>query len=175
MLPLNDPRRRVSVQQGDRDTLVVEIARHKNWLMSIFGLAWFTAFFSVFEFEFIAPFFREPLSSQNLVLFPVIAFIALVYFLGARVAMWRAFGVEQILIENGVFSWTRKALFWRRKLELRVVEITAIRTATPWHNLSNRVELTAQNRHFRIGDMLRRDETYELAWCLRRAIRLPEE
>jgi len=137
-------------------------------------LAWFTVGITVFEFMIVAPLFRRPASVLDLLALPFIAFGLLAYFIGIRVGIWRAFGVEQIVIEKGLFSWTRTALFRRRKVELPVAEITVVITATPWHGLSNRVEFMAGKRIFRIGDMLRRDETYELAWLLRRAAHISE-
>jgi hypothetical protein len=162
------------VRREQNGAVVVQIARKSDWLMYIFMLAAFTAAFSFFASVFVSPFFRKPLSSRDLILLPFIGFILLWYFIAVRVGMWRSFGVEEILIENGMFSWTRAALFWKRKLELPVAEIEAIETVTPWHDLSNHVEFVTRGRRSRIGDMLRRDETYEVADVLRRATR-PQE
>ncbi len=142
--------------------------------MYVFMFTAFTAAFLFFAYIFIAPFFRNPLSSKELVLVVPMGFILLWYFIAVRVGTWRGFGVEQIVIENGMFSWTRMALFWERKLELPAAEIAAVRTVTPWHDLSNHVEFMARGRIYRVGDMLRRDETYEVADVLRRAARLQE-
>jgi len=172
VFPSNGPRH-VSVTQDQPGAVVVQIARHNEWLMYVFMWAAFSAAFLTFEYVLIAPFFRKPLSSQDLVLLAPIAFVLLWYLLAVRIGMWRGFGIEQIVIENGVFSWTRSALFWNRKVEMPVAEIAEVRTVTPWHDLSNHVEFMAQGRIYRVGDMLRRDETYELADILRRAVDLP--
>ena len=132
----------------------------------------FTAGFLFFVWIFISPFFRNPLSSQELVLLAPIGFIFLWYYIAVRVGMWRGFGVEQIIIGNRMFSSTRTALFWKRNLELPLAEIVAVETVTPWHDLSNHVEFMARGRRYKIGDMLRRDETYELADVLRRVTQL---
>lgn len=168
MFPSNGPRR-VSVSREQHGEVVVQIARHNEWLMHIFILAAFTAGFLFFMWIFISPFFRNTLSSQELVLLAPIGFIFLWYYIAVRIGMWRGFGVEQIIIGNRMFSWTRTALFWKRNLELPLVEIAAVETVTPWHDLSNHVEFMAQGRRYKIGDMLRRDETSELADVLRRA------
>ena len=170
MFPSNGPKR-VFVCCEQKSLAVVQIARQNDWLMYVFMLAVFTAVFLTFEYIFISPFFRKPLSSQDIVPFAPIAFTLLWYFIAVRVGMWRGFGVEKIVIENGIFSWARIALFWARKLELPVAEIAAMETVTPWHDLSNHVEFIARGRLYRIGDMLRRDETYVLADVLRRACR----
>lgn len=172
LFPSSSPKR-VLVRQARLGAAAAHIARHNGWLMYIFMLAAFTAGFLWFAYIFISPFFRTPLSSRELALLLPIGFILLWYFLAVRIGMWRAFGVEDVAVENGVFSWTRTALFWKRKLELPATEIVAIRTSTPWHDLSNRVEFLANGKLYRIGDMLRRDETYVLADVLRRACRLP--
>ena len=140
--------------------------------MYVFMWAAFTAGFLFFVWIFISPFFRNPLSSQELVLLAPIGFIFLWYYIAVRVGMWRGFGVEQIIIGNRMFSSTRTALFWKRNLELPLAEIVAVETVTPWHDLSNHVEFMARGRRYKIGDMLRRDETYELADVLRRVTQL---
>lgn len=170
MFPSNGPKR-VSVLREQQGAVVMQIARHNDWLMYVFMWAAFTAAFLIFEYVLITPFFRKPLSSQDLVLLAPIGFVLLWYFLAIRLGMWRGFGVERIVIENGMFSWTRTALFWKRKLELPIAEIAAVETVTPWHDLSNRVEFVTRGKLYRIGDMLRRDETYVLADELRRANR----
>jgi len=152
-----------------RGILFAQISRHNDWLMYIFMLAGSTAGFLWFAYIFVSPFFRKPLSSQDLVLLPCIAFTLLWYLLAVRIGMWRAFGIEQITIENGVFIWKRTALFWKRKLELPSGEIAAVETITPWHDLSNHVGIAARGKRYKVGDMLRRDETYELADLLMRA------
>jgi len=167
VFPSNGPRR-VSVCHEQRGAVVVQIARHNDSLMYIFMLAAFTAGFLIFAWVLISPFFRNPLSSEELVLLAPIGFILLWYFLAVRIGMWRGFGVEHIVIENGAFSWMRTALFWKRMLELPVTEIAAVETVTPWHDLSNHVEFLARGRRYKIGDMLRRDEAHELADLLRR-------
>lgn len=167
MFPSNGLKR-VSVKSG-HGVSVVHIARHNQWLMYLFMLAAFTAAFLFFAFLVISSFFRNPLSSGELVLLFPIGFVLLWYSLAVRIGLWRAFGVEQVVIENGMFLWTRTALFWKRELDLPVAEITGLKTVTPWHDLSNHVEFIARSRRYRIGDMLRRDETYILAEDIRRA------
>jgi hypothetical protein len=171
VFPSNGPRR-VIIAHDQRGSAVVLITRHNDRLMYVFMLAFFTAGFLVFAYVFISPLFRNPLSSKELVLLLPTGFILLWYFLALRIAGWRAFGVEQIVVENGVFMWRRTALFWKRVVLLPAVEISDIRTLTPWHDLSNHVEFRAKGRRNRIGDMLRRDETHELADLLRRVIQL---
>lgn len=131
----------------------------------------FTAGFLFFMYIFTRPFFLDTATMKDLVyISPFFAFILLWYVVGVRIALWRAFGVEQITMERGVLSWVRTALFWMRRLEIPTAEITSVKAITPWHALSNRVEFTASGHRRCIGDMLMRDEATELAHELTRAI-----
>lgn len=101
---------------------------------------------------------------------PFLAFVLLWYCVGLRVAGWRAFGAEEIVVDRDTLYWSRAALFWKRRLEIPTKDITHVRAVTPWHRLSNRVEFTALGKQRSIGDMLLRDETAEVANALKRAI-----
>lgn len=136
------------------------------------GLAVFTAGFVFFTYIFVHPFFHGA-GIKDLVLFsPFIAFILVWYFIGLRLTVWRAFGVEEITIEGGTLHWARIALFWKRKLDIPAKDITDVKAVTPWLGLSNCVEFTARGRQRSIGDMLLRDEATELAHELKHRISL---
>jgi len=165
-------RRRVSVEHKGHGSLAITIALHNNWTTYVIMLVAFTAGFIVMGYLFVSPFFRQPLGTDSLYLFLPIAFIVVSYLIGIRVSVWRAFGVEQLVIEKGAFRWTRTAIYWVRRVEMHAKDITAIKAVTPWHALSNRVEFTALGRRQTIGDMLLHDETTELAEHLRRALDL---
>ena len=127
----------------------------------------------IFFCSFLIPqLFRHPSLLDALYLLPFFAFIAVWYVAGLRIGVWRAFGVEQIVIEGGVLCWTRTALWWAREVEISVTDVADIKAIKPWHALSNHVELTARNRRYRIGDLLLQDETTELAQQLRHAVSL---
>jgi|HubBroStandDraft_1064217.scaffolds.fasta_scaffold49829_2 hypothetical protein len=164
-------RRRVSVSHK-HGALVVSIARQNDRTTYILMLLAFTAGFMFFCYVFISPFFRLPFSRDMLYLLPFLAFIVLWYVIGLRIGVWRAFGVEEIVVGGGTLCWTRTALYWIRKLEIQTMNITEVRALTPWHALSNRVEFTAHKQRYVIGDMLLRDETTELAEHLRHAVGL---
>ena len=164
-------RRRVSVSHK-HGGLVVRIAHHNDRATYILLLLAFTAGFVFFSYVFVSPLFRRPLTSDALYVLPFLAFIVLWYTIGLRIGIWRAFGVEQITVEGGVLYWTRTALCWVRKVEVPTTDITEVKAITPWHALSNRVELTANKQRRVIGDMLLRDESTELAEQLRHAVGL---
>jgi hypothetical protein len=169
VLTFNHLRRRVSITHKD-GSLVVRIARHNDRPLYIVMLLAFTAAFLYFCYFFTSPFFRRPLSADWLYVLLFLAFVLLWYFVGLRVAGWRAFGVEEIVVHEDTLRWTRIALFWKRRLEIPTREITQVRAVTPWHTLSNRVEFTALGRRRTIGDMLLRDEATEIEHALKKAI-----
>jgi hypothetical protein len=169
--PNKNFRRRVSVSHK-HGGLVVRIERHNDRTTYILILLAFTVGFVFFCGLFVSPFFRHPFSRDLLYILPFFAFILAWYVIGVRIGIWRAFGVEQIVIEGGSLSWTRTALYWVRNVELSTTDITEIKAITPWHALSNHVEFIVRKRRYRIGDMLLQDETTELAAQLRHVIGL---
>ena len=168
-MSFNHLRRRVSLTHNN-GSLVVHIARHNQRLMYIVLLLGFTVAFLCFFYLFASPFFRHPFSANWLYMLPFLAFVLLWYFIALRVAGWRAFGVEEIVVDGDMLFWTRTALFWKRRLEIPTKEITHVVAVTPWHRLSNHVEFTALGRQRTIGDMLLCDETNELAHALKKSV-----
>jgi hypothetical protein len=162
-------RRRLSTR-SDHGAFWALIARNHNRSTYILMLVLFTFIFTWFMALFVRGLFKSPFSSDTFYVLPVLAFIFLWYAVGIRIALWRSFGVEELLIEGGVMRWTRKALFWVRQLEIETKEITDARAVTPWHEQSNRVEFTALGKRQKIGDMLLRDEAIELCEKLRKAV-----
>jgi hypothetical protein len=164
----NNLRRRVSIGQKHHAFSVI-IARNNNWTSYIVMLVGFTGCFVWFSSLLVPALFRRPFSADHLYLLFPLAFILLWYTLGLRIALWRSFGVEEVVVENGVLRWTRTVLFWVRKFEITTKDISAVNAVTPWHALSNCVEFTADGRCRTIGDMLLRDEAIEVAERLRQA------
>jgi hypothetical protein len=169
MFRVNYLRRRLSIR-WNHGSFSASIARNNSRSTYVFMLVFFTGIFAWFITLFARPLFKTPFSRDELFLLPFLAFIVLWYSVGLRIALWRSFGVEEIVVENGVVRWTRKALFWVRRLEVKAANITGVRAVTPWHAQSNRVEFTALGRRQVIGDMLLRDEAIELSEDLRRAV-----
>lgn len=150
----------------------MRIARHNDRTTAILGILAFTAGFMWFCYVLVRPLFRHPFSRDVLYILPFLGFIVVWYVIGLRLAVWRAFGVEQIVVEGGALCWTRTALCWIRRVEIPTTEITEVKAITPWHGLSNHVEFIAHNRRRIIGDMLLHDETTELAEKLKHAVGL---
>src|SRR5215467_7430381 len=66
-------------------------------------------------------------------------FIVLGYLLALPTGLWRVFGIEEITVKRGVLCWTRKALGWRRAVEIPTCEITEVKSIISW--LNNHVEI----------------------------------
>jgi len=152
--------------------LAVRIDPTNDRTLYIGMLVVFTAGFLVFMYIFIHPFFRGASAKNFLYVLPFLGFILMWYAIGLRITLWRAFGVELIVVEDGLLHWTRTALFWTRKFDIPAREITDVTAITPWHGLSNHVQVTAQGRSRSIGDMLLSDEASELAHKIDHAIKL---
>jgi hypothetical protein len=161
--------RRVSIAHENR-WLVINIQQHNDRALYVGLLLCFTIIFGFLCSVFVPAFFRAESARQVLYLLPFTLFFGLWYFLSLRLGLWRAFGVEKIAISQGALLWERKALWWKRKLEVAGSDITDIVAKTPWHGLSNRVEFTLKGKTYRIGDMILRDEANEIVRDLRSAI-----
>lgn len=103
---------------------------------------------------------------------PVLALGLTCCVIGLAIAVWGAFGVEEIVVEAGTLRWTRTALKWRRTNDICIADVTEVNAITPWHRLDNTVEVIAHHRRQRIGDKLLQAEAIELANQLRQAIGL---
>jgi hypothetical protein len=101
---------------------------------------------------------------------PVFLVVAARPLICIALGVWRAFGVEEIVISNGILLWTRKALWWTSNFESKVGDITNVVAETPWHCLTNRVEFVSKGRTYSIGDMILTDEAKQIAHELKRAI-----
>lgn len=167
--------RRVSISHGCSGELVVRISRNNNAKSNLNTLIGFTVLFTWFIAWIIPPFFRRPFTSGALYGLPFLAFVVVWYVFGARITLWRSFGIEELIVQHGVLQWTRTALFWVRRVEIPTQAITSVAAVTPWHALSNRVEFTALGKTRRVGDMLLSDEATELAGRLRQAVGLKDE
>jgi len=131
-----------------------------------------TAIFVWFAWLIASGLMREPFSVGTFHVLVLAAFIALWYLIVIRVVLWRLCGVEELLVQHGKLHWTRKALFWVRRSEIPTQSITSVEAVTPWHGLSNHVEVTALGKRKSIGDMLLNEEAVKLAQQLRHAVGL---
>jgi hypothetical protein len=162
-------RRRLSIRR-DHGALSATISPNNNRATYVLMLAVFTCVSAWFLIVFARLSFKTPFSTDKLYRLPFLAFVLLWYAIGVRIALWRLFGVEELIVEHGVMRWSRKALFWMRHLEVQTKDITSVRAVTPWHAQSNRVEFTALGKRRSVGDMLLLDEAIELSEKLRKAV-----
>lgn len=134
----------------------------------------FTAFFLFFCSVILKGFFRIHSVVDSLYVLPVLAFVFVWYAVAVRIGLWRAFGVEELVIGNGRLHWERTAWKWRRQFETNLSDISDVEARTPWHALANRVVFTCSGRSHTVGDMLLQDEANEIAQELARAAGLHE-
>ena len=161
--------RRLSVQH-QHDNLVIHIARHNDSAKYTFGLVIITATFVFFCNIFFAPLFHGKSLRDLVYALPFLLFIFIWYFIGLRITVWRAFGVEEVIVKGEVLNWKRTAWKWIRSRTIPLIDVREIRAVTPWHALSNRVEVLTDADKLVIGDMLLRDEATELAHHLKHFI-----
>jgi len=164
---------RVSISHRD-GALVIHIKRHNQWKFAIWLLFWSTVAFLFFCSVFLRGLFRIHSAADGLYVLPFLAFIFVWYAMAMRIGLWRAFGVEELLVENGRLHWERIAWKWHRRLEANLSDISDVEAKTPWHALANRVILTCRGRTYTVGDMLLQDEANEIAEELARAAGLHE-
>lgn len=165
-------RPQVTVSHDD-GALKVRIKRHHDRILYIiFSLALTVIFVSICD-VFLTPFFSQPWQSSLLWAIPVLMFWCLWYYIGLRITLWRAFGVEEIAIDGKAMRWTRTALWWKRRVDIPVGDVTQIKAVTPWHTLRNRIEFSAQGKKHSLGEWLFEDEIMKLLQALQKALRLP--
>lgn len=164
--------RRVSITHNQHGVLAVRISRNNNWSTYVLMLIFCTAIFVWFASMVVSGLVRRPSSSDVFYVLLPSAFIVLWYLLALRVSLWRSFGIEEVVIEGGRLHWTRRALVWVRRLEISTRNITDVKAVTPWHGLSNHVDVFALGKRRKIGDMLLHDEAIELAQQLGGAVGL---
>jgi hypothetical protein len=162
-------RRRVSIHHvSGASTIRIERQNSRGqyfWMMCL-GTVVFSLFCNIL-FDTAR---RHP---DNLLYILVVLALGLTcYFIGIAIAVWGAFGVEEIVVKAGAIHWKRTALKWSRTRDIPVERITIIRAITPWHGLHNTVEITMDGNRQQIGDRLLHDEAIELARHLRKAVGL---
>jgi hypothetical protein len=135
---------------------------------------WFTAAFLFFCSVFLKGFLRIHSAHDSLYVLPFVAFIFLWYAVALRIGLWRAFGVEELVVQNERLYWERTAWKWRRRFETNLSDVSDVEAKTPWHALANRVVFTCRGRRHTVGDMLLQDEANEVADELARAAGLHE-
>lgn len=172
MLSFNPHRRRLSITHDKHGALSVRISRNNDASTYMVLFIGSTVIFVWFAWLIVLGLMRGPFSGDTFYGLTFAAFIVMWYSILLRVSLWRLCGEEELLVQQGKLHWTRKALLWVRRLEIPAQSITSVKAVTPWHALSNHVEVTAFGKRKSIGDMLLNDEAVELAQQLRHAVGL---
>lgn len=166
-------KRRVFISHRD-STLAIHINRHNHWKSAIWLLFCFTLAFLFFCSVFLKGLLRIRSATESLYVLPFLAFIFVWYAVALRIGLWRAFGVEEIVVDDGRLRWERTAWKWHGRFDANLSDISDVEAVTPWHALANRVVFTCSGRSHTIGDMLLQDEADEIAEELARAAGLHE-
>jgi hypothetical protein len=165
----NHLRRRVSIEHS-HGSLHVRIAGKNQRVGYIFVLAWFSCGALSLIWMFTRAVWRSAFAADDWPFLMIVAVIAGVYLIFVRRLIWRAFGVDEIVIQGGRLQWTSRALWLKQELELPASEISGVKPVTPWHAMRNHVEFTCGSRRYLVGDGLLQEETVELAQAMKHAV-----
>ncbi|HEY2393207.1 MAG TPA: hypothetical protein VGK22_18675 [Candidatus Angelobacter sp.] len=171
MLTFKYLRRRVSIVRT-RGNLRVKIAHSNRRSSGIMGTVAATAALLLIAPTFFAPLHRANWSTAALYILPVLALLIGAYLIVLWISLWQAFGVEEIVVRDGLMRWTWKVLWFKGTFDIPTDEISHVKAVTPWHG-RNRVEFSTQRRRYHIGETILHDEAMELAQALRRAVVAP--
>jgi hypothetical protein len=169
MFTFNYLRRRVSIEHS-HGRVSVFIAPGNRQTVYLFALVWFSLGMFFLVSIFIEPLLHSGFSRSVL---PVLLMFILVVggcLYVMRALVFRALGVDEIVIQGGRLQWTSRALWLKQQLELPASEISDVKAVTPWHAMRNHVEFTSGKRRYVVGDSLMHDETLELAAALKHAV-----
>ena len=149
--------------------LRVKIAHSNQRGSGIMGTVMATAAMLLIAPTFIAPLHRANWPRPALYVLPLLGLFIGAYLIALWISLWQAFGIEEIVVRDGLLRWKWKVLWFKGELDIPAEEIFDVKAVTPWHG-DNRVEFSAQGRQFRIGEKILQDEATELAQALRRAV-----
>jgi hypothetical protein len=157
--------RRVFVTRTHSE-LTIAIRRHNDHLSELLGTVCSTAVFAMFLLVALSS--RPQVGeSTHPLRFLILAPFVLVYSFFTGIGLWRAFGTEEIIVRNGTFHWTRKALWWKRHLQAWQADVTDVVAK------SNHVQFTVKGRQYSVGDGVLGDEAIKIALNLQYALKQP--
>jgi hypothetical protein len=94
------------------------------------------------------------------------------YIIALAIALWGAFGIEELSAPADSLRWTRTVLKWSRTIEIPLSEILEVKAVTPWYGMDNTVQVSTAGKQLRIGKKLLRDEALDIEGHLRHAVGL---
>jgi hypothetical protein len=168
MMTFNYLRRRVSITQT-HGNLRVKIAHSNQRGSGIMGTVIATAVMLLIAPAFIAPLHRVNWPTPALYVLLLLGLFIGAYLIALWISLWQAFGVEEIVVRDGLLRWKWKVLWLKGELDIPTDEIFDVKAITPWHG-GNRVEFSALSRQYRVGEKILHNEATELAQALRRAV-----
>lgn len=157
---------RVTITHKDGALYVRRVPKSKSKV--VFALLPPTAFVAIFGLLI----FSEEIRTESSILHSasILGLILIFYAVILRVTLGPLTRLEEIVVERGVLSWSRRLLGWTRTTQIPIAEITEIKAVTPWLNREGGwVECAVRKRRRIIAQGLLPSEAVELAKQLRHA------
>jgi hypothetical protein len=147
-------------------SLLIKIDAVSNWGFYAGGLMIVSGVF-VYGLWMFAPLLLKvrTLTEALYCLVPV-AFLLLWFIVGLRIILERLCSVE-LSVGSGIFRWRYKISRWRRDLEARQDDVTAVIAKARWYG--NRLNVTMNGRTYSLSDILD-DDLEIIARELRRVL-----
>jgi hypothetical protein len=149
-------------------SLLIKIDAVSNWGSYAVGLMIVSGVFVFGLWMFTPVLFKVRTITEALYCLLPVTFLLLWFMIGLRIILERLCSVE-LSVKKGIFRWRSQISLWRRDLDARQEDVTAVIAKARWYG--NRLNLTMNGKTYSLGDLL--DEDMEIvARELRRA--LPE-
>jgi hypothetical protein len=160
--------RRVSVSHRAGRTRIF-IRRRNDWEKYVWQFAISTVACASLLFTFWSRFGRS-YSSPEIFYFLLLAGIVMLAFcIATLIAIWGAFGTEEIVVLNGTLHWTRNALWLKRDFHTALSDIKDVSAKTRF-GIDNWVQITCKSGIYEIGQAILASEASEIEHALWRCV-----
>ena len=119
-------RRRVAITQA-HGNLRVKIAHSNQRGGGIMGTVMATAALLLVAPTFIAPLHRVNWPTAALYVLPLLGLFIGAYLIALWISLWQAFGVEEIVVRDGLLRWKWKVLWLKGELDIPTEEIIDVK------------------------------------------------
>ncbi len=158
--------RNVSSIQKNGSLLLIKIDAVSNWGFYTISLVITAGIFVCGLWIFMPALLKLRTFNEALYCLPFIGFLLLWFIGGMRIILQRLSSVE-LYAGRGSFRWSHTIWRWRRDIEARQEDVTAVIAKTRWYG--NRLNITISDRTYSLGDLLD-DDIAIVAQELRRAL-----
>jgi hypothetical protein len=147
-------------------SLLIKIDAVSNWGFYAAGLMIVSGVFVFGLWIFVPALLKVRTLTEALYCLIPVTFLLLWFTIGLRIILERLCSVE-LSVGRGMFRWRYQMSFWRRELEARQDDVTAVIAKARWYG--NRLNVTMHGKTYSLGDLL--DEDMDIvARELRRAL-----